>query len=137
MKTSKEGLEAIVQREGLRLAAYLDTKGIPTIGVGHTGPEVKLGLVWTKDQVLDALAKDVATAEAIINKKVTVPINQNQFDALVSFTFNVGTGAFSGSTVLKRLEAGDYLGAALAMLQWEKPIVLVGRRESEYNQFIS
>lgn len=137
METSEAGVNAIILREGKRNKAYQDVKGIWTIGVGHTGPNVCEGLAWTDQQIFDCLHDDLKTAEDAINRLVTVSLNQNQFDALVSFVFNIGVGAFSQSTMLKRLNQGDYLGAALAMLMWEKPKSLVGRRESEYNQFIS
>jgi lysozyme len=67
MKTSKQGLDLLTEREGVRYKAYLDSKGIPTIGVGHTGPEVRLGLVWTPDEVRIALEKDVKLCEDTLN----------------------------------------------------------------------
>lgn len=137
MEVSEAGCKAIELREGKRNKAYRDTRGIWTIGVGHTGPNVCEGLAWTDQQIDDALKDDLKTAEDAINKHVTVPLTQNQFDALVSFVFNIGIGAFEKSTVLARLNEKDYLGAGLAMLMWEKNKELVGRRESEYNQFIS
>lgn len=136
MNISPDGISKLELREGKKNKAYLDTKGIPTIGVGHTGPNVYLGLVWTDQQVDDAFRDDLKKFEDCINKYVVVPLNQNQFDALVSFVFNIGITAFITSTCLRRLNQGDYLGGALAMLMWEKNKELVGRRESEYNQFI-
>ena len=137
MKTSDAGLQALEKREGKRNKAYKDTKGIWTIGVGHTGPNVYEGLAWTDQQVEDALRDDVKIAEDCINKYVTVPLTQNQFDALVSFIFNVGVMAFRRSTCLVRLNNKDYFGAGLGILKFEKNLELVSRRESEYNQFIS
>lgn len=137
MVTSENGLEQLENREGRRETAYQDTKGIWTIGVGHTGPDVYHGLVWTDQQILDALRKDVKLCEDTINLYCVNPLTQNQFDALVSFVFNIGVTAFRTSTVLRRLNQGDYMGAALAMLMWEKNKELVPRREQEYNQFIS
>src|SRR5258706_10508492 len=112
MKTSDEGLKALEDREGKRRKAYLDTKGIPTVGVGHTGPEVYIGLAWTDQQIEDALRDDVKEAEDCINESVKVPLTQNQFDALVSFVFNIGVTAFKRSTLLRVLNTGDYKDAA-------------------------
>lgn len=135
MKTSPAGLKALERREGKRNRAYLDTKGIPTIGVGHTGPEVYMGLVWTDQQVADAFADDIQWAEDAVNKYVTVPLKQNQFDALVSFTFNVGETAFRRSTLVRVLNTGDYEEAAVCFDMWHKPKEIIGRRDSEREQF--
>jgi len=137
MKTSKQGLDALVAREGFRTSAYPDTKGIWTIGVGHTGPEVREGLVWTSAQIQDALIKDVQTAEKAINDGVYVPLTQNQFDALVSFVFNVGVGAFTRSTLLKVLNQKNYTEAAKQFDRWVIPKEITKRRMSEKAQFIS
>jgi lysozyme len=135
MKTSEEGLRVLGVREGRRRKAYLDTKGIPTIGVGHTGPEVYIGLAWTDEQIDDALRDDVQEAEDCVNKYVTVPLTQNQFDALVSFVFNVGVMAFRKSTLLRILNTGDYVEAAACFDMWHKPKEIIGRRDSEREQF--
>lgn len=121
MKTSPQGREKIAQHEGLRLQAYPDpgTGGEPwTIGVGHTGG-VKKGDRITRDQAMEYLAKDLAAAEAAI-AAVRAPLNQNQFDALVSLVFNIGAGAFRGSTLLRLLNMGDYGGAADQFLRWNR-----------------
>jgi len=136
MILSDVGLKKLEVREGKRHRAYLDTKGIPTIGVGHTGPEVYLGLVWTDQQIEDALRDDVAECENAINKYVYVPLTQNQFDALVSFTFNVGIMAFRRSTLLKVLNTGEYEEAAKCFDMWHKPPEIIGRRDSEREQFL-
>ena len=137
MKTSQKGLDALTLREGFKTFAYKDTKGIWTIGVGHTGPEVHEGLVWTTTQVQDALIKDVQTAEKAINDGVVVPLTQNQFDALVSFVFNVGVGAFARSTLLKVLNQKNYTEAAKQFDRWVIPREITKRRMSEKAQFIS
>ena len=137
MKTSEKGLELLTLREGFRTFAYRDTKGIYTIGVGHTGPEVHEGLVWTVDQVHTALQADVQSAEKAINDGVTVPLTVNQFDALVSFTFNVGVGAFKRSTLLKVLNQGNYTEAAKQFDRWHIPVEITSRRNSERDQFRS
>lgn len=135
--TSAEGREKITLREGRRNKAYLDSKGIPTIGVGHTGPEVYIGLAWTNQQIDDALKDDLQEAEECINKYVTVPLTQNQFDALVSFVFNIGVMAFRRSTCLKLLNERLYDMVPNAMMMWNKPPEIVGRRKSEAEQFAS
>jgi len=137
MKTSPQGLQALILREGKRNKAYKDTKGIWTIGVGHTGPEVKEGLVWTDAQVMEALAKDITTAENCINSNVKVELKQNQFDALASFIFNVGVGAFKSSTMLRMINVKDFAGATLQFDRWHKPPEITGRRDSEREQFKS
>lgn len=136
MKTSEKGLKVLMLREGFKHKAYQDTKGIWTIGVGHTGPEVQEGLVWTDEQVLAAFAADVKWAEDCVNKFVKAKLTQNQFDALVSFVFNIGCTRFPISTVCRQLNINDYRGAALAFLLWTKPPEIMSRRKSEYNQFL-
>jgi lysozyme len=136
MKTSPAGIATLTQREGKRNLAYQDSRGIWTIGVGHTGPEVHEGLMWNDSQVANALEADVGWAEAEVNKYVTVPMTQNQFDALVSFTFNVGPSGFDHSSALRDFNAG-VIRAANDLLMWEQPPVLKGRRESERAQFLT
>jgi lysozyme len=106
--------------EGLVLSAYKDQGGVWTIGYGHTGPEVVPGLVWIREQCIEALRHDLLTADNAIENDVNVTLNQNQFDALVSFDYNIGEGHLKSSTTLRKLNAGDYQGAADAMLMWEK-----------------
>lgn len=122
MKTSDAGLKSIMQHEGLRLTAYPDpgTGGEPwTIGVGHTGG-VKPGDTCTEAEAMEWLREDVADAEECIDVNVAVTITQAQFDALVSFVFNVGCKAFKGSTLLARLNARDYEGARQQFGRWNK-----------------
>jgi lysozyme len=122
MKTSQAAQNRIAEHEGLRLEAYPDpgTGGEPwTIGVGHTGG-VKPGDRITKDQAIDFLAADLQSAEKAVAGAVKVPLSQNEFDALVSFVFNVGAGAFRSSTLLKLLNVGDRRGAADQFLRWDK-----------------
>lgn len=135
MKTSAEGLEALRLREGARNDAYQDVKGIWTIGVGHTGPEVVEGLQWTDAQIDSQLALDVVTAENAVNDTLNVSLTQNQFDALVSFTFNVGAHAFETSTMATLLNHGDYDGASAQFPRWDIPSEIIGRRMSEQTQF--
>jgi lysozyme len=137
MKISDDGLERLEQREGKRNRAYKDTKGVWTIGVGHTGPHVYEGLAWTDQQITDALRDDVKIAEDCINKYVHVPLTQNQFDALVSFIFNIGITHFITSTLLRDLNAGDYVKAAEDFMMWNKPPEILGRRLTEKQQFLA
>ena len=137
MNLSKAGEDALIIREGSKRKAYRDVKGILTIGVGHTGPEVKDGLIWTDAQVLTAFEADVKWAVDTINESVKVPLNQNMFDALVSFIFNVGKYAFTQSTMLKLLNLGFYKDASNEFDKWNKPAAVVGRRQSEKAQFLA
>lgn len=140
MKMSTEGRKRLIQREGKRLRAYKDSVGVWTIGVGHTTmagpPIVSTGLTITDSECDQILARDLVQFEEAINKAVTAKLNQNQFDALCSFCFNVGTGGFARSTVVKRINAGDTVGAADALLMWNKPPEIMGRRRSERTQFL-
>lgn len=117
MKTSDNGIGFIRAHEGCKLTAYQDGGGVWTIGVGHT-KGVKKGQTITQVQADKFLADDLAPVESCINGKVTAALNQNQFDALASFVFNVGESAFKGSTLLKKLNAGDYPGAANEFPKW-------------------
>lgn len=145
MRTSEKGLAFIKQHEGLSLEAYKDIAGVLTIGYGHTGADVFVGQRIALDQAHDLLVEDVREAEDAINRLVKKPLKQNQFDALVSFVFNVGAGAFNRSTALKRLNAGDYVGAAEALTWWNKARVdgelrpvrgLIRRRAAEKELFL-
>lgn len=121
MKVDQAGLDFIARWEGVVLRVYKDVVGIPTIGVGHVllpGESFPNGI--TREKALEILAKDVAKCEAAITKYITQPLNQNQFNALASFTFNCGTGALQTSTVRRKLNNGDYQGAADALLMWNK-----------------
>lgn len=102
MKTSNNGIEFIKRHEGLRLNAYKCTSGKPTIGYGHT-KGVKIGQTITKEEAERLLREDLIVAENEINRH-NLNLNQNQFDALVSFVFNVGIGNFQTSTLLKKIK---------------------------------
>lgn len=112
--------QAIKTAEGLRLTAYLDTGGVWTIGYGHTGKDVREGLTIPLSEAERLLTVDLRVAERHVNEAVQVKLTQNQFDALVSFVYNVGGGAFRSSTLLKLLNAGDYEGAANQFPRWNK-----------------
>ena len=111
-----EGIALIKLFEGLELAAYQDGAGIWTIGYGTT-KGVYQGMMIDEGTAEDWLRRDVELAEAAIRRNVTVSIHQNQFDAMISFIYNVGIGGFKRSTMLKRLNRGDDHGAAEA-LEW-------------------
>src|SRR5271170_978206 len=116
---SDNGLNLTQQFEGLRLSAYADQVGVWTIGYGHTGPGVHAGLTITHDQADAFLASDVAGAVACVNRLVTSKINQNQFDALVDFVFNLGCASLAGSALLKLLNQGDFVAAAEQFQRWD------------------
>lgn len=122
MQISPQGIEAIKRHEGLRLQAYLDSAGVPTIGVGHTAG-VKMGDVISVEQADQFLREDLAWVEAAIRNHVKVPLTQNQYDALCSLIFNIGAGGFQESTLLRKLNAGDYAGAADEFPRWNKATV--------------
>lgn len=138
---SSAGLALTKSFEGLRLKAYQDGAGIWTIGYGHTGPEVHAGLVWTEEQASVALLADMGEAQACVNKSVTFAIAQHQFDALADFCFNCGRGNFVNSTLLRKVNAGDIVGAAAQFSLWvhaagdvEPGLVL--RRKAEAAMFM-
>lgn len=95
-------------------------KGTLTIGVGHTGADVHPGMTITKEQSRAFLAADLGNAVSAVREAVKVPLNENQFGALVCFVFNIGGGAFRKSTLLKKLNAGDYAGAEAEFKRWNK-----------------
>lgn len=119
MQISKAGLDLIKQFEGLYLKAYRCPAGVPTIGYGHTAG-VAMGQTITQQQADDYLRRDVRQFERAVARLVTVPLTQGQFDALVSFAFNLGEGALAQSTLLRLLNAGDYAGAAAQFERWNK-----------------
>jgi lysozyme len=112
------GLELVKKFEGLVLTAYRDPVGIWTIGYGHTGPEVGPGDVITKAQAEALLKRDLARFESAVRNLVKVPLSSNQFSALVSFTYNVGSGALAQSTLLALLNQRNYQGAADQFPRW-------------------
>lgn len=140
MKVSEKGIKLLSAREGRRLKAYKDSVGIWTIGVGHTTaagpPTVTPGLTITSQECDEILSRDIVKFEDVINKAVKVPLSQNEFDALISITFNVGP-KFGTSTAIKRLNAGDRKGAAEAIMMWNKPPEIIGRRQGEKKQFLT
>jgi len=142
MKISAKGLKLIQDFEGLELTAYKDAVGILTVGWGSTGPHVKAGMTITRQQAEALLLSDVSRFERGVTELVKVPLSQNQFDALVSFSFNLGLANLKSSTLLRKLNSLDYAGAALEFPRWNKAggKVLAGltrRREAEKKLFLS
>jgi lysozyme len=140
-----KNVDAIKEHEGLRLKAYKDSVGVWTIGYGDTGPDVVEGLIITKEEVEERLRKRLREFEGYVLKYVRVGMTQNQFDALVSLVYNIGPTNFKDSTLLKKLNAGDYQGAADQFLVWNKGRVdgklvvingLTNRRKSERELFL-
>lgn len=145
MKLSKVGIDLIKSFEGCYLKAYKCPAGVWTIGWGTTEPidgvKPHEGMVITQKQADELLIKNLNGYENAVNEHVTYSINQNQFDALVSFAYNCGNGALKTSTLLKKLNAGDVHGAANEFLRWNKANgkVLSGltrRREAERKLFL-
>lgn len=121
---SASGVDLIKGFEGLKLNAYLDSVGVWTIGYGTikypNGVSVKKGDACTASEAQTYLANDCKVFVNAVNKLVKVPLTQNQFDALVSLVYNIGETAFAGSTLLKKLNAKDYAGAAAQFEVWNK-----------------
>lgn len=117
-RISAAGLEHIKHFEGLKLKSYYCTSGVCTIGWGHTGPEVKPGMVITEEQAEQFLLRDLAAAEKAVSELVKVPLRQGQWDCLVDFAFNLGRVALAKSTLLKKLNARDYSGASEELMRW-------------------
>lgn len=140
MKISQAGIDFIKSKEQLRLIAYRDIVGKLTIGYGHTGPDVMPGLVIHADHANYLLLEDLAVHEDEVNLYVSVDLTQDEFDALVSLCYNIGNGAFHGSTMRKLLNSGDYAGAAKEFEKWDKAggkVVagLLNRRVEEETMF--
>jgi lysozyme len=137
---SEDGLNLTKQFEGFELNAYADSGGVWTIGYGHTGPGVCAGLIVTEEQADTFLASDVAGAVTAVNRLVTSGISQNQFDALVDFTFNLGPASLAQSTLLRYVNSGDFDNAALQFSLWDhcRGVVVPGllkRRNAEATLF--
>jgi|TARA_R110002050_G_scaffold124796_1_gene244127 lysozyme len=139
MKTSNTGIDLIKHFEGCELKAYICPANVWTIGYGHT-KGVLDGDVITETQAHEMLVEELIEYENYINNAVTVSLNQNQFDAMVSWVYNLGSGNLNSSTLLKVLNSGDYAGVPEQIMRWNKAggKVLAGltkRRQAEANLF--
>lgn len=134
---SATALVAIVLHEGYKENAYIPLAGdVATIGFGTTSG-VKLGDRTTPEKALQVAMRDVQSYEGAVKQCVKVPLSQNEYDAYISLAYNIGTGAFCRSTLVKKLNAGDYIGACEQILRWNqfkgKPLAgLTKRRKEEY-----
>ncbi|KLR31087.1 muraminidase [Enterobacter kobei] len=146
MQTSDKGIALIKQFEGCKLTAYQDSVGVWTIGYGWTQPvdgkPIRAGMTIKQETVERLLKTGLVSYESDVSRLVKVGLTQGQFDALVSFTYNLGARSLSTSTLLRKLNAGDYAGAADEFLRWNKAggKVLNGltrRREAERALFLS
>ncbi len=137
---SDAGMALTKSFEGLRLTAYQDVAGVWTIGYGHVGPEACAGKTITEAEADALLREDLQEAVACVDHAVTAAVSQAQFDAMVDFCFNAGRGSFLGSTLLKKVNAGDFAGAAAQFGLWvhaggEVVPGLVRRRKAEAEMF--
>ncbi|EMI4477667.1 lysozyme [Enterobacter hormaechei subsp. xiangfangensis] len=146
MQTSEKGIALIKQFEGCKLTAYQDSVGVWTIGYGWTQPvdgkPIRAGMTIKQETAERLLKTGLVSYESDVSRLVKVGLTQGQFDALVSFTYNLGARSLSTSTLLLKLNAGDYAAAADEFLRWNKAggKVLNGltrRREAERALFLS
>lgn len=118
--TASESIIAfIAEKEEFRAHAYLDIGGVPTIGYGTT-ESVKMGQTITKESAMTCLQRHVRKTDTYLNKVIKVPLNQYQYDAIVCLVYNIGIGNFGISTLLKKLNKGDFKGASDQFLVWNK-----------------
>lgn len=146
MQTSDKGIALIKQFEGCKLTAYQDSVGVWTIGYGWTQPvdgkSIRAGMTIKQETAERLLKTGLVSYESDVSRLVKVGLTQGQFDALVLFTYNLGARSLSTSTLMRKLNAGDYAGAADEFLRWNKAggKVLNGltrRREAERALFLS
>ena len=142
LSCSPRGRTLIEKFEGLRLTAYQDMVGVWTIGYGHTGPDVKAGMTITQQQAEQLLINDLARFNNGVNALVQTRINQNQFDALISFSYNLGLGSLQQSTLLRLLNAGNFQAAADQFPRWDRAggkevAGLLARRNAERALFLT
>lgn len=141
MNLSPKGLALIQSFEGYRDSAYRDANGRWACGYGHTDGVTQL-TTCDPATALQWLSDDTAEAQETVNEHALVPVNQNQFDALVSFTYNVGAAAFIGSTLLRMVNMANWSAAAAQFLCWDHidGVEIAGlerRRQAEMELFQS
>ena len=139
---SDAGLALTKSFEGLRLEAYQDVGGVWTIGYGHTGPDLLAGMKISQADADAMLRADLSVAVACVSRGVTEEISQAQFDAMTDFCFNVGRGNFLQSSLLRKVNVGDFEGAAAQFLLWvnaggKRVEGLVRRRQTERAMFLA
>ena len=140
LSLSVAGLAAIAGYEGFSDTVYIPVPGdVPTAGFGHTDPSMQIGDKITRKQAEEWLREDAGEGERAVRRCVSVPLSQAEFDVYTSFAFNIGADAFCRSTLVKRLNAGDYAGACAELKRWvfvkgQRVQGLVNRREAEYRR---
>ena len=136
----KQSTMALIKHfEGVRHTAYEDSQGNQTIGVGHHIKPHEHTLHFatlSSKQVHSLLEADMRPCERVLSSKVRQPLNQPQFDALMSLCFNIGVDQFAGSEVVRQLNKGNHQKAANAILNWNKPAELINRRQKERKLFL-
>jgi lysozyme len=135
MEISPQGLQLLIGREGCRLTPYQDTQGVWTDGYGNTVGVVPSGPPITQERAEADFSANLQRFEEAVTDSVHVALTPNQFDALVSFAYNVGIGAFRSSTLLKCINAGDFDAAAAQFDRWHIPPEITSRRNGEREQF--
>jgi len=133
---TERGTQVLVDREGLMTTAYQDTVGVWTIGVGHTSaagpPQVTAGMTITETEAFEIFDRDNDYFEHVVADTVSVPLEHHEFDAVVSFVFNIGETQWGSSTMLKLLNQGDKVAAWEEFKKWKKPPEIIPRRRGEY-----
>lgn len=141
-QVNEAGLALIKEFEGCRLTAYLCPAGVPTIGYGATGQDIRLGMIWTQEQADERLAEDVAQFAGMVDEVIQVDCSDNEFSAMVSLAFNIGGRAFRNSTLARLVNEGNFAGAAKQFARWNKAggrelAGLTRRREAERDLFLT
>lgn len=139
-KTNEAGIRLIMDFEKLEIRAYKDVGGVLTVGVGHTGPDVVEGMTVSPKEAMELLAADLERFEECVNRHVTRDLNENEFSALVSFSFNVGRAAFAASSMLSLVNQG--LDPSAAWMKWvyvkrKRVAGLYRRRKAELALFLT
>jgi lysozyme len=140
MSIAESTINIIVNFEGKRNRAYKDSRGLWTIGVGHLIKPNEKHLITaelTDKEVHELLRHDLNQCDEAVTSSVRVPLTQNQYDALYSLCFNIGPNGFKTSTIVRRLNQGDYRGAAEHFMDWIYPSELIGRRKKEKALFLT
>jgi lysozyme len=137
LQLSDKGRLLLEAREGCVLTVYDDVRGFPTIGYGHLIERGENYTTITQQQADALFQTDIQIYVNNLNNVLVTPATQDEFDAMVSLSYNIGINGFDNSTVLRRFNTGDIIGAANAFMLWDKPPAIYGRRYNEYKQFKS